>query len=444
MKLLFITPEYLPDSGGGIITFYRFLLPEMVRQGHAVTVVVADGRHIGEAERMIDGVRVRYLEAAAHGRWLQRFARYTVVFPWLQENLALAWAAWESAGQGAGWDHVEVTEWPLLFIPWVLHRERVPSTVQLHGSHGQITLGDGTGTADFHDPWVRLIECALLREAPAVQTNSALNARFWEERLGRPVSVENPGFQVGSAPPAGSGKLRRPLLGRVFGRLNLGKGAFALAEALSAGTMSGVTVEWFGNDTAYGTSTVAAALRARFPHVLEHTLRHHRQIPHDEVLARLTDGAFVLIPTLCDVFNLTAAEAMAMRAVVVCSRHAGACELIEDGVNGFLYDPLRSGDLARVLDRLAALSDAGIARMTDAAAQTVHDRLDPARSVARRIGFYADRTAAAPSPPLSAWFGEAVSGSDAPCDPGALLDRCGFSELTAAVLRRAPAPFGKK
>jgi glycosyltransferase involved in cell wall biosynthesis len=434
MKLLFVVPEYLPDSGGGIITFYRHLLPELARKGHTVEVVVADGRHIGDSGCTIDGVSVRYVDRVTHGRWLQQFARYAVVFPWLQQHLALAWAAWETARGGAGWDHVEVTEWPLVFVPWVLHRERVPGTVQLHGSHGQIALGEGHGTAWPEDEWVRLIECALLKEAPAVQTNSQLNARLWQERLGRAVSVENPALRVAAAPPAGSGRLRRPLVGRVFGRFSVGKGAEALAGALTRD----VTIEWFGQDARDGEATLSARLRQRFPAAMDHMLRLHTPIPHDEVLARMTDGAFVLIPTLSDVFNLTVAEAMAMRAVVVCSKLAGACELIEDGVNGFLYDPLAPGDLARVRSKLDALSAEQVVAMTERGADTVATRLDPAASVARRLQHYAQVAASPAPPPLSAWLGEAVSGSHALGNARALLDRCGFSELTAAVMRRVP------
>jgi glycosyltransferase involved in cell wall biosynthesis len=438
MKLLFVTPEYLPDNGGGIITFYRFVLPELVRQGHTVDVVVADGRHIGEAERSIAGVRVRYLDRATHGRWLERFARYAVVFPWLQENLALAWAAWETAREGEGYDHVETTDWPLMFVPWVLQRDRVPCTVQLHGSHGQIALGADAGKTALGDSWVRLIEGALLKEALAVQTNSHLNGQLWEQRLGRPVSVEHPAFQLAPEISRGKGTLSRPLTGRVFGRFNAGKGVFPLAEALSGEAGKAVTIEWFGNDTTYGASTIMSELRSRFPAATDRALRHFPQISHDEVLAKMTDGAFVLIPTLSDVFNLTLAEAMAMRALVVCSKYAGASELIEDGVNGYRYDPLDAGSLAGVLTRLAALSSEQVEAMAECGARTVAEKLDPARSVERRAKFYA-QVAVLPKPsPVSAWLGEALSGSPQAAEPGGMLDRCGFSELTAAILRRAP------
>jgi len=33
MKVLFVIPEYLPTSGGGIVTYYKNLLPSLLRDG---------------------------------------------------------------------------------------------------------------------------------------------------------------------------------------------------------------------------------------------------------------------------------------------------------------------------------------------------------------------------------------------------------------------------
>ncbi len=443
MKLLFVIPEYLPDCGGGIITFYKFILPQLVRQGHGVQVIVADARHVGAAERVIDGVTVSYLRREVHGRWLAAFARYEVIFPWLHQNLALAWSAWEVAQGGDGYEHVETTEWPLLFVPWVVNRQRAPCTVQLHGSHGQIMDRGAGGTSEICDGFVRMIEAALMKEAVAVQTNSQLNARVWAERLGRTVSVENPSFQLDPRGAVAAATLGRPLRGLVFGRLYPGKGAVALAEAL-AGPASGMTtIEWYGNDMTCGGGLTSNVLRARFPAVLDRALRHFPQITHDEVLAKMTGGAFVLIPSLSDVFNLTVAEAMAMRAIVVCSVYAGAIELIEHGVNGFRYDPLDAKSLASVLAEMSALTADQVTAMAERAAQTVANRLDPARSAERRAKFYAE-VAALPLPaPIPDWLTEAVSGSAIAPDMREVLDRCGASELSAALLRRAPRFLSK-
>ena len=126
------------------------------------------------------------------------------------------------------------------------------------------------------------------------------------------------------------------------------------------------------------------------------------------------------------------------RALVVCSNHAGACELIEHGVNGYRYDPLDVDGLAGVIGELSALSPEEVAAMAERAAQTIAERLDPGKSAARRAEFFA-RVAAMPAPPaVSDWLGEALSGSQQGFDARALLDRCGLSDLSSALMRRVP------
>ena len=39
MKLLIVTPEYPPDHGGGISTYYRDLVPALSAEGCEVTIL---------------------------------------------------------------------------------------------------------------------------------------------------------------------------------------------------------------------------------------------------------------------------------------------------------------------------------------------------------------------------------------------------------------------
>ena len=52
MRLLFVVPEFDPNAGGGIATFYRHLVPAVARRGHQVTVCVANpfGSHSGPSD----------------------------------------------------------------------------------------------------------------------------------------------------------------------------------------------------------------------------------------------------------------------------------------------------------------------------------------------------------------------------------------------------------
>jgi UDP-glucose:(heptosyl)LPS alpha-1,3-glucosyltransferase len=75
--------------------------------------------------------------------------------------------------------------------------------------------------------------------------------------------------------------------------------------------------------------------------------------PHVERYYAAAD--LFVFPTFYDPFGLVATEAMASGLPVVCSREAGAAELIEDGIDGLIVnDPWDAAALAAALRRLAS------------------------------------------------------------------------------------------
>ena len=79
MRLLYILPEYLPQKGGGIITFYRHLLPAIAAQGHHVEVHVGSAFTQGEVEAEIESARVRFLPERSFRAMIPRFEAFAAV-----------------------------------------------------------------------------------------------------------------------------------------------------------------------------------------------------------------------------------------------------------------------------------------------------------------------------------------------------------------------------
>jgi len=61
-------------------------------------------------------------------------------------------------------------------------------------------------------------------------------------------------------------------------------------------------------------------------------------------------------PALEEPWGLVVNEAMASGLPVICSRTTGAAELVEEGMNGFLFDPCETEALATLLVRVANMS----------------------------------------------------------------------------------------
>ena len=417
MRFLFVLPEYPPAHGGGIVTFYEALLPELVRQGHAVDVLVGSAFTMGEAPYERDGVHVSFLEPERFHRYVARFGPYEAL-PELRRHLAAAWAMHEQADGGAGYDAVEVVDWGLLFVPWVVE-SRVPVVVQLHGSTGQIDYRDPSPGAALQGHVTRLLEAEILRAADALHTHSRANQAEWEAVTDRPVRYLAPPL-AGVAPAETAPRTER---GLVVGRIQKWKGPTVLCEALRLLGDRAPSLDWVGRDTAFGESSASmdAHLRATYPEVWGTTVTPVGQVPPARVAAMQAEAGVVVVPSLWDVYNLTAVEAMRSGAVVVCSEGAGASDLVDDGVNGFSFPAGDAEALAAKLEAVQALTPEAQRAMGAAAQQTVQDALAPTRVAADKVDAYREAGAGGAPFALSPWAAAAARPS-----PGAASEALAF------------------
>ncbi len=58
-----------------------------------------------------------------------------------------------------------------------------------------------------------------------------------------------------------------------------------------------------------------------------------------------------VFPTLEDIWGMVALEAMVFGKAVICSKWAGAAEMVTDGINGYIFDPDKPQELASVMCR---------------------------------------------------------------------------------------------
>ena len=513
MKLLFILPEYRHEPVGGIRAFYVNLLPELVRSGCHVKVLLAR-REFADGVAFVDesGVEVEYIRGDLLEKHDMACRESQFAGNWLVcEFLPVANAAFEQARAGEGYDLVEVTDWPLIFVPWCAQKSaNTPFTVSLHSSMGQMFKYEKQSFNPLDKALIRMFEALCFASSASIHANSNLNARYWEKISNRKVDVllpilkqkegatkdtnrhereksdlttiEHRGrcenrklvkaegrateswpqkgaasgtMQVKEHPKVGpkgegagatesKGESGQSLAGQagasesdslaskfadspdsesltrsasipasipvtshshlatprfrgaVFARLQNLKGCEILAEALAE--CSGIEIHWFGADMGNTTEgdLWSKSLATKFPEVFGRNLIYHPSVPADEVPCLMLDYDFVCVPSLWDVFNLTVIEAMSLGRVVLCSRQAGAEMLIEDGVNGFLFEPNHPGELVEKLKQIACLSPDEWGRIGRLARESVREKLQPERLVQQRIDYYRSVTAEKP------------------------------------------------
>ncbi len=380
MKLLVITPEFPPDHGGGIITFYRDLVPALRAQGCEVRVLKGSAFCRGGEDYVVDGVAVSVLPEGLYHAWYERWRHYAV-FPEVRRHLAAAYAMHELAQRLGEFDAIEVTDWGLLFLPWV---EDPRVTVQMHGSCGQIAFREPVAGREVEGTHTLFLEQAGLAAARRISTYSRANTRWWEESLNRIVDYIPPPFSAPEVPAvARSGW-------KAFGRIQHWKGPQVACAAWAELGASAPVLAWHGRDVMRGATgaSTAAGLAQAFPQVWGVSIQQQEQLRPAEVASAMAAAEVVVTPSVWDVFNLVTAEAMAAGAVVIVSDGAGAVDLIEPGRNGFRFAAGDAGELAEVVREVAGLSEKQRADIGEAAALTVAARLDPHVIAREKIRLY--------------------------------------------------------
>lgn len=389
MKILFVLPEFPPQFGGGIATYYEALVPALVSAGHEVKVLVGSAFTDGFPSRSGEGYSVEFLDVDRRERAVEKFTAYEAV-PSLRRALGAAWALFQQAEHGAEYDIVETTDFGLLFLPWVTSEKSPPVKVQLHASNGQVDAREPKEGRALQGHLTRMLEVWGLASADALQSYGRANAQRWSQRLGREVTYCPP--PLSPRPPTEteqkSGTSGVP--GFVAGRIQYWKGPTVLCEAQSSLGDKVPRIDWAGRDTAYRRvgGSMSGYLEDTYPGVWGQSIRPIGEIPPADVARRQRAAQFVVVPSIWDVFNYTAAEAMWARSVVICSDGAGAADLIEHGQNGFVVPAEEPAALAEAIRRVSALSHTERKKIGRRGRQTVEEKLSPERIARRHLQAY--------------------------------------------------------
>lgn len=75
------------------------------------------------------------------------------------------------------------------------------------------------------------------------------------------------------------------------------------------------------------------------------------RVPYEQLGAYVRAADVFVLPTLEDTWGMVVLEAMALGKPILCSRQAGAVELVTDGENGYRFDPDIPEDLANKMRR---------------------------------------------------------------------------------------------
>lgn len=386
MKILFILPEYYPHSGGGISTYYQHYIDALKPHCDGIKVIVGSGYVQGTDKFTHNGVEVEYLEPALYKQQLEKFTRYNLL-PEYRNNIAAAWAMWEQAAAGDGFDIIECTDFGLGFVPWIIHHKK-PVIIRLHGSAGQIALHENDYEAGLTTDANMHTELALLPLCDSLLTHSQANRNFWLSVLPQAnIAHLKPIYHLSNTQPPVPLQLRDNW-GLVAARVQKWKGPEILCQAMRL-LKTDIKIKWHGRDTPFDKKlSTKQYLSKQYADIWGKHILHSPSVPNKEVLTLQQQTKFGIVPSLWDMFNFACLEFMAAGTPLICADGAGASELIEHGINGYKYAADTPIALANCIEMVVSLNEADHHKMGLAAQQTITNQLSASSLIPAYIDEY--------------------------------------------------------
>jgi colanic acid/amylovoran biosynthesis glycosyltransferase len=114
---------------------------------------------------------------------------------------------------------------------------------------------------------------------------------------------------------------------------------------------------------------------------LKDNIKIVNNLPHDEVLRHIENADLLILPSVNEGIANVVIEAMALGTIALSSNCGGMPELIEDGINGLLFDNRNVVDLANKLLEYATLNDETKYNIALNAKKTIYNKFNRIRMI---------------------------------------------------------------
>ncbi|RNC82731.1 MAG: glycosyltransferase family 1 protein [Phycisphaera sp.] len=394
MSWCFVSREFPPFSGGGIGTYARAITQSLVAAGKKpVVITVGDGLRTEDIEEGVVVVRLPLVEG---DDWSA---------PHPNARTPATEAAWNALGPHSVFA-MQVAD----VLSDIIDRHDVDLVefadtgaagwFALNRRKNHCAYGDVRMITNVHSPsaWIehhnrrcepgrqmhelQRMEREQAQWSDAVITPSEYMSRWVRDNWGIEAKVmRNP-------LPAPVNAARTDEEGGVLfvGRLEYRKGIDTLCRAWAKLKPEGVRLHLVGQDTPDERSGVPIGERllSEMPREASLTVVEHGRMSPESVRALQDEASVVVVPSPEDNFPYTCVEAMAAGRVVVASDIGGAAELIDDGVNGFLFESGNCESLAITLKRAIDMRPVDRNTIGDCATDRVQELCNVTKTIMSR------------------------------------------------------------
>ncbi len=367
MKYWLLTTEYPPFFGGGIGTYCAVTASMLSEEGHAVTVFVSDAAVSNIQEENKNGIRIiRFNTSRTNSSaFLGHVTNISYEFAHIVKHFI------EKEGQP---DIIEAQEYLgiayyLLQYKYLLYEwcRNVPVLITMHSPSSLYMEYNHVPMHRYPNFWICEMEYFCLQAADYIISPSHYMFRELEKRF----VLNNKNLKI--IPNPFDGKLNNikaiPTDSKktdeivFYGKLTVQKGAFRLLAYFKELWDKGFNRPLFllgGQDIVYHPEgeTMGDFIRKRYKkYIGQGLLKLEDRIKPSEIGGRLSRAEVVIIPSDNDNLPYVVFEMMGMGRIVLASKQGGQSEVIENGIDGFVFDHEDPGTFFSQLDIIFKLDE---------------------------------------------------------------------------------------
>jgi glycosyltransferase involved in cell wall biosynthesis len=395
LKYWLLTTEYPPFFGGGIGTYSAITSAMMADEGHEVSVFVNDTSiNNFRIERRSDSLRIIRFNPSrtASSRFLGHVTNIGYEFAFIIKHFI------EKEGKP---DVIESQEYLgiayyLLQFKYLLYDwcKDIPVIITMHSPSFLYMEYNNVPEYKYPNYWICEMERFCLQAADLLISPS----HFMLEELNKRFQLNNSNVAV----------IPNPFLGKktgdensdlgahdgqivFYGKLTVQKGALYLMKYFKELWDGGFSRPLYligGQDIVYHAEkmTMGDFIRKHYKKYIENgLLKLEKKVNPADMRRRLAKAEVVIIPSANDNLPYVAFEMMSLGKIVLASRQGGQREIVEDGINGFIFDHDQPETFSKQLNRILDLDRKERDIISGNAVQKVLSLYNPQKIYAQKI-----------------------------------------------------------
>jgi glycosyltransferase involved in cell wall biosynthesis len=384
LKYWLLTTEYPPCHGGGISTYCYFTARMFAGRGDEVHVFVPDDS-VKNFQVAVEQPGLTVIRFNSNRNKLDGILGYTACLSYAFADIVRTFI-----GEKGAPDVVEAQDY--LGIAYYLtqckhlgydHLKSIPIVITLHSPAFIYLETNRTPTFRFPDFWT----CEMEKQSIAAADLLLSPSRWLADEIAKTIDLAEKRMEVlvnpyeSGSPPDNRSYVPNKIV--YYGKLSAQKGSFELLAYFRELWESGFTHPlhiFGGTDIVYQPEmqTMGQIVRKEYDrYIRKGLLVLHGKIKPASLRRHLADAHVVVVSSIVDNLPYAAMEGMDLGKVMLVSKQGGQREMIEDGINGFLFDHEEPFSFSIRLKEILALPQAAIERIGENAYRSVQRKYSP-------------------------------------------------------------------